>query len=207
MSSQNITYSVLVYDIPLTRREVYSKLRSRIRRAALPLTWSVYLIPDGIRNDVAAILKELDEEGDSKHRILWKILKFDDSEKDELDRITREGFDAIVKNTKEFLSEKIAVAEREFDEGEIDWDKMNAKRRKACSKAVRNIRDARQLALLFDASQMMAVAFESVEKVAEAHRQRIKEEVAAAKKKDKELREQREKEEAATDDTDAIELE
>lgn len=207
MSSQNITYSVLVYDVPLTRRSVYSKLRSRIRRTALPLTWSVYLIPDGIRNDIAAILKELDEEEETKQRILWKILKFDDSEKDELDRITREGFDTIVKNTKEYLSEKVAVAEREFDEGEIDWDKMNAKRKRACAKALRNIKDAKQLALLFDASHLMAAAFESVERIALAHRQRINEEIATARKADEELRKQQGKEEQEATDDDAIELE
>ena len=98
MSSQNVNYSVLVYDVPLTRRSVYSKLRSKIKKNALPLTWSVYLIPDGIRNDVAAILKELDEEEETKSRILWKIIKFDDSEKEALDRIAKEGFDTIVKN-------------------------------------------------------------------------------------------------------------
>ena len=181
MSAQNVSYSVLVYDVPLTRRSVYSRLRSKIRTSALAINKSVYLIPDGIRNEVAAILKELDDSEDTKQRIYWQILKFDDSEKEELDRITREGFQAIVKNTKEYLSEKVAVAERAFEEGEIDWNKMNKTRNRVTAKALRNIRDARQLALIFDATHLMEAAFQSAEKIAENNRARFKEEIAATK--------------------------
>lgn len=206
MSSQNITYSVLMYDVPLTRRALYSRLRSKIKRIALPLNWSVYLIPDGIRDDVAGILKELDADGEAKQRVYWQILRFHDCEKSELDSITRKGFETIVKNTREYLSEKVALAEQEHEEGEIDWDTMNAKRKRVCAKALRNVKDAKRLALLFDATHLMEAAFQSVEKIALAHRARFKEEIAAVKKADKKLQEEQEIR-LQQDDEDAIELE
>lgn len=184
MSNQNVQYSILMYDVPLKLRSVYSKLRARIKRVALPLNWSVYLIPDAIREDVTQILSELDEQIEGNDRIFWKVLKFDPVEKEELDRLAIESFNRLVKNTREYLSEKVAEAEREYDEGEIDWLKMNARRKRAVAKALKDMKEAKRLSMLFDTVKIMEVAFQSVERIALSHRERIKEEIAEAKKKD-----------------------
>jgi hypothetical protein len=67
-STQAHAYGYLEYDVPKERQSVYNRLRDRLRRISMMRTWSVYLVRLEYRDQVLAILKDLDNDADTKAR-------------------------------------------------------------------------------------------------------------------------------------------
>ena len=170
-------YGILVYDVPVTRKRVYGRLRSQIKRCSIPMTWSVYLTPLALRDRILAIMKALDEDEDAADRIMYKYLKFDSSEQAVLDEIVKEEFTKLIKRAKDDLYQRLGELEQQFDDGEISLSDKASIQRGCLSKASKKIKEARRLAALFEVSDLMEVRFQSLEKIVEARRERIKEEV------------------------------
>jgi len=173
-------YGILVYDVPVKRRNVYNKLRDRIRRFSIQLTWSVYMTPFSRRDDALSVLKELDESEDTNHRIMYRYIKFDSSENEELDRTVREEFQKQIQRVKDDLHQKLGEAEREYED---DLKDKALVQRGHLSKALKKIREARRLATVFEVTDFMEAAFEAFEKMAEARREKIKDELKVEKEK------------------------
>jgi len=174
-------YGILVYDVPLTRRSVYNKLRDRLRRLSIPMTWSVYMTPYGVRDQALAILKELDEDEEKRDRIMYRYIKFDPSEKAVLDQIVKDEFARMVKGAKDELQQKLGEAERQFDDGELDVEDKCGNQRAYLSKALKKIKEARRLATLFEVTTIMEAQFQAMESLVEARREVIKDELQKAK--------------------------
>lgn len=175
-------YGILVYDVPVARRNVYNKLRDRIRRFSIQLTWSVYMTPFSRRDDALSVLKELDESEDTKLRIMYKYIKFDSSENEELDRTVKEEFEKQIRKVKDDLHQKLGEAENEYED---DLKDKALVQRGHISKALKKIREAKRLAVVFEVTDFMEAAFEAFEKMAEARREKIKDELQVEKDRQK----------------------
>lgn len=182
-------YGVIVYDVPLSRKSVYNKLRQRLGRLSVQMTWSVYLTPLHYKDQVLNILKELDEDEDAKQRIMYRFLKFDAIEQDQLDALVQEQFEASMKKVKDTLYEGLGKAEAALIEGQIDVRDWADARRGSCTKAMKKVKEARRLALLFEVTEVMETAFASLEKLIEAKREEVKEELKKEKEKAEEAAE------------------
>lgn len=174
-------YGILVYDVPLTRRAVYNRLRDKLRRLSIPMTWSVYMTPFGVRDQALSILKELDSDEDATGRIHYKYIKFDPSEKDVLDQIVKDEFAKMVKTAKDELFQKLGETERQFDDGELDLDDKALVQRGHLSKAAKKVKEARRLATLFEVTEIMEAQFQATENLVEARREKLKDELDKAK--------------------------
>jgi len=51
-------YGCLVYDVPIDNKKAYHQIRHVLRKMALPINLSVYLIPWGLQGQVAKLLQD-----------------------------------------------------------------------------------------------------------------------------------------------------
>jgi hypothetical protein len=184
---------------------VYNRLRDRLRRISMMRTWSVYLVGLEYRDQVLAILKDLDNDADTKARILYDFTKIDPSESAKIDKWVKEQFAANVKRIKGELQQKLGEAETLFDDGELILkDKALVQRsylskamklilkdkalvqRSYLSKAMKKVKEAKRLSHVFDVIGVMEAALTAVEKLVEARRARIKSDLEAEAKRLKE---------------------
>lgn len=178
-------YACLAYDVPLTQRSLYNKLRKRIRLIGLPMTSSVYLIPLGARETVQTILNELESE---KPNVIEScIIKFDDSEEKVILEKAQRALAQIVRRTKEQVIKKLEKAEKEQTEAVSKYNELLAKKeagkhvdtsvedlnkykavaiglyenvvKQSLKKAENTLKEARNLAVLFNMTNNMEAAF------------------------------------------------
>lgn len=180
-----LEYGVLVYDVPITQRSLYNKLRKKIRRHGIPMTQSVYLIPWGSRAAVQAVLDGLNSE---KPNVLSSsIIKFDQAEEKKLVQKAQDGLNTMIRNAKELMMKRLTKAEVEhkriMDQLEINEkgkqvDPKTMEQAKAevknqflfdFKKAVKHAEDsltgARALALAFNLSDQMDIGFAAMEEM------------------------------------------
>lgn len=174
-------FGMLIYDVPLTRRKVYNKLREKISRISIGLNWSCYLIPWEMKDRVLSILKELDEDEDTKDRILYDCIKFDGAEKEHLNEVAKREMERHLKHVKDLLHQRLGEAEVQFANDEIKVDDWALLRRDALAKAAKKVKEARQLSMVFEKTDIMEAAFASMEKLIEIQREKIKEELQKTK--------------------------
>ena len=185
-------YGILVYDVPISRRKVYNKLRDRIRRFSIQMTWSVYMTPFSRRDDALSVLKELDEDDTTNARIYYKYIKFDASEQEDLDQLVKDEFEKSLQKIKENLHQKLAEAETEYED---DLKDKALVQRGHLSKALKKVREAQRLSHVFDVTEFMEAAFVAFEMLVEARREKIK----ADLKTEKETQEAEAKEAASAE--------
>jgi hypothetical protein len=179
-------YACLAYDVPLTQRSLYAKLRKRIRKIGLPMTSSVYLIPLGARQTVQTILDELESE---KPNVIEScIIKFDDSEEKVIKAKAERALSQMIRRTKEQVIKKLEASEKEQTEAVKKYDELIAKKQKneksidtsmeellkykdlaqalyeaavkqGLKKAENTLKEARNLAVVFNMTNNMEAAF------------------------------------------------
>jgi hypothetical protein len=184
-SSKAHAYGYLEYDVPKERQSVYNRLRDRLRRISIMRTWSVYLVRLEYRDQVLAILKDLDADEDKKQRILYDFTKIDPSESEKIDKWVQQQFKATVKRAKDELHQKLGEAERMFDDGDLIVKDKALLQRAHLSKAMKKVNEARRLSHVFDVTEVMEAAFAAFEKLVAARRLKIKQEVEAEEKRKK----------------------
>jgi hypothetical protein len=172
-------YGIVVYDVPKARKAVYNRLRDKLRRVSIQMTWSVYMTPYGIRDQLLAILKELDDDENHNERIRYRYIKFDPSEKAVLDQIVKDDFARMIQSAKDELQQKLGETEQQFSEDELN-DKALVQRAHL-SKALKKVNEARRLATLFEVTDIMEAQFQAMADLVEARRERIKDELEKAK--------------------------
>ena len=109
-----LEYGLLTYDVPITERSLYNKLRQRIRKVCIPLNWSAYLIPWGLRDTVTTILQEVQSE--KPNVISSGVHKFDSSEEANLANAAQRGLALIMKKAHDLVIKRLTEAETNFKE-------------------------------------------------------------------------------------------
>jgi len=132
---------LLTYDVPLTERSVYNKLRQRIRRVAIPLNWSAYLIPWGLRETIKQILAEIQSE--KPNVVSSNVIKFDSSEEKVLMQAAERGLNQIIKNTHKQMMKRLSEAESEHKEAVTGIEAaLKTKNRKTSDDELKRLREA-----------------------------------------------------------------
>ena len=189
-------FGLLTYDVPITERALYNKLRQRIRKVCIPLNWSAYLIPWGLRDTVTSILQEVQSE--KPNIISSGVHKFDSSEEANLVAAAQRGLNLIMSKAHKLMSKRLEEAEINFKE---TTEKVNAAlknknrkasdaelmklkgfaedqyeidMKKALSGADKSLKEAVGLATLFALTSAMDFAVEAQMKFIEEKRQLFK---------------------------------
>lgn len=160
---------VLCYDVPVNQKSVYNKLRRAIKGYALPMTWSVYLIQWGMKNEIEEVLQEIIQ----KKRIRYRILKFDDSDQQALEEACQDALRQLISQTKETLHKRLKKADEKFLEEQRDTGEWEKESLWAVKQAQKALKEANHLAFLFDMSDIMEFAFEALNEELEAKRQMV----------------------------------
>lgn len=194
--SSKMPYGLLTYDIPITERSIYSKLRKAIRRQAIPLNFSAYLIPWGARDSIIQILQMV--QSNKPNVIASNVIKFDDSEQDNLDKAAEKGLRMILANAMKAMNEKLSEAETEYNKAveaikaaheskkdQKETDTLNnivqANREQAVDRAIkaakRTLDDALALGVTFNLTRQIDYAAQEFQKLIE-HKIKMAEAVA-----------------------------
>jgi len=165
-----ISLGILCYDVPIDQKAVYNKLRASIRRHSLPMTWSVYLIPWALKEDIERILKDIVV--DKGFYIRYKILKFDDSDQAALDRACIESIEQLLAQAKTTLHKRLLGASEKLAEMEntAEWERDSLW---AVRKARDSLEEAQKLAFVFNMSDEMDFAFAALTELLKAERQAV----------------------------------
>ena len=198
-----LEYGLLTYDVPLTERSVYNKLRNRIRRVAIALNWSAYLIPWGARESVKAILAEI--QSDKPNVVSSNVIKFDGSEEKILAAAAERGLNQIIKNAHKQMSKRLSEAEKEHKDAadaieataknknrktsdseleklrEAVNDQLELEMKKALNSAEKSLKDATALSVVFCLSNQVEFAIAELQKLIDHRREIIKAKDAAAR--------------------------
>lgn len=196
-------YGLLTYDVPLTERGVYNKLRNRIRRIAIALNWSAYLIPWGARESVKTILAEI--QSDKPNVVSSNVIKFDGSEEKVLAAAAQRGLNQIISNAHKQMIKRLDEAQKEHKTvsesientlknknrktsdadlsklQEAADDQFEIESKKALSMADKALKDATALSVAFCLTNQMEFAIAEAQKLIDHRRELMKAQDKAAK--------------------------
>jgi hypothetical protein len=196
-------YGLLTYDVPLTERGVYNKLRNRIRRISIALNWSAYLIPWGARESVKAILAEVQSE--KPNVVSSNVIKFDGAEEKMLAAAAERGLNKIISDAHKAMQKRLGEAEKEHktvtENIELTFKNKNRKTtdlelsrlreaaddqfeietKKALSMADKSLKDATALSVAFCLTNQMEYAIAEAQKLIDHRRELMKAQDKAAK--------------------------
>jgi len=111
---QGQEYGILIYDVPVECKTLYNKILRKIRRRAIRMNLSVYLIPWGMRDSMQSLMDEAMEETGQSMTV--NIIKFDSSSEEQIELLAKESLRKAVRDAIERLSEKIRSVEEEAAE-------------------------------------------------------------------------------------------
>ena len=149
-----MNYGVITYDIPVNQRNLYLKVRSRVRRYGLPMTMSAYLINWGHRDEIDAILSTASQ---ADPHVNYSIVKFDGSETERLDRMAGEALSKFLSDSRKFMLGQMKKMEEDVTNAE--------KAKSALGAARRRLTEAKSLALAFLLSNKFEDQFKMFEKL------------------------------------------
>lgn len=196
-------YGLLTYDVPLTERGVYNKLRNRIRRISIALNWSAYLIPWGARESVKAILAEVQSE--KPNVVSSNVIKFDGAEEKMLAAAAERGLNKIISDAHKAMQKRLGEAEKEHKTvsenieltlknknrkttdqelarlREAADDQFEIETKKALSMADKSLKDATALSVAFCLTNQMEYAIAEAQKLIDHRRELMKAQDKAAK--------------------------
>lgn len=172
METENMTYGLCMYDVPIHRRKLYSKIRKAIGKFCIMQTWSCYLFPWGMRDKLESVLEELNEDAQANDRVMWRLLLQDSSQAEIHEQMVFEGLKKMLKDIRKLLDKRIRDAAEKIRaielEGATPDIEIAAVRRVACRRAKKALKDAEARALLFGVGTDMADAFATYSNIIEA---------------------------------------
>lgn len=172
-----IHYGIWTYDVPLSRKNLYNRLRNKTKKFAVPLTMSAYLIPYEVKETVDTVVEEANTDPTgaprpAKDQVKSVILKFDDSEQSKLQSIAADGIRKIITNAKQLLSRRLQKAQN-------DMDLYEKQGKQALSRAKAQLRQAEQLSVIFALADDLQSGLEAfsvlLEQKTELYKQKVTE--------------------------------
>jgi uncharacterized protein YeeX (DUF496 family) len=165
-------YGVLMYDVPTHMRKLYQKIRKATGPKSLMQTWSCYLFPWALRDQLEADLEEINEDLKSSDRIQYRLLLMDPSQEEIHEQMVYESINNMLKAMRDTLQKRIIRAREAVMDAEAakeaPKETMEKARRIACRKASKRIEEAQKLALLFGQEGVLEDAFDAYTKVIKA---------------------------------------
>jgi hypothetical protein len=165
------------YDVPVTRRSVYSKLRALFRRQAIMQTASSYLFPWAIAEEVEKGLKQINSDKDglplpSHMQVTYSIFKYDEKISGKaIEQSARDALGRMLRNMKETVNKRVQSLFTGDNADDVKDPLASAK--VATNRARATLRDARALSLMFALTDQLEAGFLAYEAFIEAKRDDI----------------------------------
>jgi len=165
-TDSDINFGVLTYDVPISNRGAYSKIRGLIRRKSIMQTASAYLIPWGMRDAIVDSLDKMNEDKPKAKRVSFKVFPYASEANEVLDKEVVRGIHTIIKTAKLGVEKSINKARKVLHEAEMTGDTtieytMEDVYKRSLSKARREIKIAQSLAIIFSQEGSLDTAIEA----------------------------------------------
>jgi hypothetical protein len=191
----SIEYGLLTYDVPVTQRTVYNRLRKKIRSKTIALNWSAYLIPWGKKKEIEDILSEINSQ--NPNVIESGVYKFDSSQSADLEKAAQRGLRQLMKHAHDQMRKKLEEAEKNHEDtkksieaaladdnsvtpkaelqriGTLADENLETETKRLLAKAEKSIHDVRGLALTFALTGAMEAVIAGFEKQLEHQKELI----------------------------------
>lgn len=162
-------YGICMYDVPTHMKQLYGKIRKALGPNSILQTWSCRMFPWALRDQVENALEEINEELPRSSRVRYRILFLDKSQSEEHEQMVFEALQRLLRAMHNNLRNRIKSADEKIAEaeeaGEAPKTPMDKARRVAVRKARNDLKEARRLALLFDAEGALEDAFDAYNKI------------------------------------------
>lgn len=175
MSVQNVpqqtpgtSYGILIYDIPKENEKLYYKVQTKIRRKAIRLNLSVYLLLWGMRGEVEKIIDEAQAETGQYASVFFAM--FDNSEEEHILRAAKESLLAEMKRIAKRL---VANVKKSREKAEKEGREYKHISEGYAYKIKHKLEEAEALAMLFGLTRDVKYAMESVQKSFAAEMEKI----------------------------------
>lgn len=189
--SEHSEYGILIYDIPEQHQKLYYRIQSKIRAKAIRLNWSVYLCLWGMRDDLAKIIDEAQEETGQYATVFFA--KFDNSEETAIRRAAKESLIVEVNRVAKRLLDTVAKTRAKMEKENKEFKHI---REAYASRIKKRLEEADALAMLFGLTHDIKHALETAQKIFAIEMTKIlagKEEQRATKKAEKTSKKAKEK--------------
>jgi hypothetical protein len=176
----SVSFGCISYDVPKCRpKSVYGKVRAKFRRKSIMQTWSCYLIPWGLAEELQNALEELNKDSEghplpSSQQIRYRVFKYDDNQSGKaLKDSALEALQKMIADAKADIGEKMDLLAH-LDDPEVD--KVGAVRsaKVACKRAQKLKQDIEHLAFIFGMTNDIEAGVLAFQGYLEAKRLEIK---------------------------------
>ena len=144
---QTQEFGCLIYDIPVTAQKVYDKVKKILRRTAIPLNLSVYLIPWALRDQIDTLLKD-----HITYQCDIKFIKYDNSSADDLTKQVEVSMQKLISGIYKRITDKVEDVRKKSELQKYDF-KYDINKR---------IEDIETLTAIFGLTQDIKDALEAV---------------------------------------------
>lgn len=164
-------FGIAMYDVPTNMRHLYGKIRKAMGPNSILQTWSCRMFPWSLKDKVENALEDINAELARSDRVRYRILLLDGSQKEEHEQMVFEALQRMLRGLHNNLRNRIRAADEAITEAEAAGStaklSMDKARNVACRKARADLKEARRLALLFDAEKSLDDAFRAYNKIIE----------------------------------------
>lgn len=162
-------YGICMYDVPTHMKHLYGKIRKALGPNSILQTWSCRMFPWALRDQLENALEEINEELPRGSRVKYRILFLDKSQSEEHEQMVFEALQRLLRQLHNNLRNRIKNADQKITEAEEAEEDpkvpMDKARKVAVRKAKNDLKEARRLALLFDAEGALSDAFTAYSKI------------------------------------------
>lgn len=157
----SLELGIINYDVPIHRKNVYSRITKPLRPFSMMLSWSVYLFQWGHKDAIKAIMESINTDKDSKQpvslkdKVRYNISKFDSSDQQALDEMVKYAYTNMLKTMKEGFVKSLEKANLNG----IDSESCSI----AIKRARKHLREMESLALVFSLTNCYAYALAAFE--------------------------------------------
>lgn len=157
VKQSNESYSLFVYDVPVNATCLYYLISRVIRKKALFLNLSCYLVKTAQRNEIVQKLEQEMEKIKVKHsakglpfhRAEYYIIRFDPQENEQLFKISIAELNKQIRKIGKSLLDRIERLRQKLEKKECSPEEFSTKYVLALKKAHKDVDEAQGLALLF----------------------------------------------------------
>lgn len=169
-----LSYGSISYDVPDHMRKQYQSLRKLFKRRAIMQTMSAYLFPWSMAQEIENGLTAINTHDGSLRplhdQVRFSMFKYDEEVSGKaLAESAKESLRKTMSRTKTLIFEKLQKLQ---EEQVIDEDEIKSVR-VACRKADNTLQDMQALALLFNLTDDMDVAFVAYAAWVESQREKL----------------------------------
>jgi hypothetical protein len=188
VKQSNESYSMFVYDVPNDATYLYYTISNVIRKKALFLNLSCYLVKTAQRNEIIQKIEQGMEKIKAKrsskglpfHHPTYYIIRYDPQEKEQLFQLSINELNKQIREVGQSLLARIERLRKKVEEKECSKEEFDVKYALAIKKAHKDVDEAQGLALLFLIDKDVVGTIETTLKLIESQKKLQEAELSSA---------------------------